>query len=107
MKEVTKFLCWHGCPGRRRPNISGGEGGKVPSGPAHEPVAKSNRRKCGVIRRAAFQKPGPATILMITQRNFDRAAGFCQPLLSDRFRPAPIRSHTANLVSGASETSED
>jgi hypothetical protein len=27
--------------------------------------------KYGVIRRAAFQKPGPMPILMITQRNFD------------------------------------
>src|ERR1700688_4014424 len=30
---------------------------------------------------------------MITQRNFDCAAGFCRPLLSDRFVAAPIRSH--------------
>lgn len=44
---------------------------------------------------------------MIMQWNFDCAAGFCQPLLSDRFLKAPIRSHFANLVSGASETSED
>src|SRR5258708_39415301 len=91
----------------RTPDLGSGQGGKVPSTPAPGRVAKSNRRKCGVIRRAAFQKPGPAPILMIAQRNFDRVAGFCQPLLSDRFRPAPIRSHTANLVSGASETSED
>jgi hypothetical protein len=45
----------------------------------HEPV------KYGVIRRAAFQKPGRAPILMKKQRNFDFAAGFFQPLLSDRF----------------------
>ncbi len=44
---------------------------------------------------------------MITQWNFDWATGFFQPLLSDRFALAPIRSHTANLVSGAPETSED
>jgi len=67
----------------------------------------SNSRKFGVIRRAAFQKSRPAPILMITQRNFDGAAGFCRPLLSDRFLKAPIRSHAANLVSGASETPED
>jgi len=34
-------------------------------------------------------------------------AGFCQSALSDRFRKAPIRSHTADLVSGAPGTSED
>jgi hypothetical protein len=65
------------------------------------------RQKYGVIRRAAFQKPDPVPILMITQRNFDWTAGFCRPLLSDRFGPAPIRSRNANLVSEASETSED
>src|SRR5258708_12036911 len=91
----------------RTPDLGSGQGGKVPSNPAPGRVAKSNRRKCGVVRRAAFQKPGPAPILVITQRNFDRATGFCQSVLSDRFQPAAIRSHTANLVSGASETSED
>src|ERR1700722_16758424 len=54
---------------------------------------KLSRRKCGVIRRAAFQKPNPIPILMITQRNFYYSAGFCRPLLSDRFISAPIRSH--------------
>ena len=29
---------------------------------------------------------------MISQRNFDCAAGFCRPLLSARFAAAPIRS---------------
>ncbi len=32
-------------------------------------------------------------MLMITQWNFDWVAGFCRPLLSDRFLKAPIRSH--------------
>src|ERR1700730_14423468 len=89
-----------------RPNITHGKGGKCHQGYrlgrwSIVPV------KYGAIRRAAFQKPGPMPILMIKQRNFDWMGGFCQPLLSARFAPVPIRSHTANLVSGASETSED
>jgi len=44
---------------------------------------------------------------MKIQRNFDLMAGFCQSTLSGRFRKAPKRSHTANLVSGAPGTSED
>jgi hypothetical protein len=54
---------------------------------------QTNLVKNGVIRRAAFQKPGQAPILMIKQRNFDFATGFFLPLLSDRFPRAPIRSH--------------
>src|ERR1700716_972704 len=92
---------------RRRPDINSREGPKVPSKPCYEPVLTLSRQKYGVIRRAAFQKPRPTPIFMIRQRNFDWVAGFFQPLLSDRFRPAPIRSRSANLVSGASETSED
>src|SRR4030088_2880971 len=38
---------------------------------------------------------------MIWQRNFDWSAGFCQRLLSDRFRQEPIRSHTANYGFGS------
>src|SRR6267142_3778136 len=91
----------------RRPDISGGKGWKVPSKPCPAPGDKLTGRKYGVIRRAAFQKPRPAPILMITQRNFDCSPGFCQPLLSARFLRAPIRSHAANLVSGAPGTSED
>src|SRR5580698_9169060 len=68
-------------------------------------MAKSPRQKYGVIRRAAFQKPRPTPILMIRQRNFDsahnRALGFCRPLLSARFRKAPIRSHTAKSGFGS------
>src|SRR6204780_1125198 len=58
-------------------------------------MAKSPRQKNGVVCRAASQKPRPTPILMIRQWNFDSAVGFCRPLLSARFRKAPIRSHTA------------
>jgi hypothetical protein len=45
--------------------------------------------------------------MMKMHRNFDPRAGFFQSLLSARFRGAPIRSHTANLVSGSPGTPEE
>ena len=67
-----------------------GRGLKVPP-PAGFSAARrrSSRRKCGVIRRAALQKPDTRPISMIRQRNFDCAAGFCRPLLSARFAASP------------------
>jgi hypothetical protein len=44
---------------------------------------------------------------MIKHWNFDGAAGFCPPILSDKFRKYPSASHTVDLVSGMPETSED
>ena len=74
---------------------------------ARRRVGRPSRQKCGVIRRAALQKPDTRPISMIWQRNFDCAAGFCRPLLSARFAVAPIRSHSTDLVSGTPGTAED
>src|SRR5205823_13021634 len=88
-KSVTKFLFGRGA-GQSRPNNS-------PA--ALKGPERGVGQKCGVIRRAAFQKPCPVPILMKTQRNFDCAAGFCRPLHSARLVPAPIRSQFSNSVS--------
>jgi hypothetical protein len=53
---------------------------------------RKNAAQRPVIRRAAFQKPQQGLILMMLQRNFDRAAGFCQRVVSARFRTMPNRS---------------
>jgi len=55
----------------------------------------------------AYSEVDPHVPDVDSDYRFDRAAGFCRPLLSARFAPAPIRSQAANLVSGAPETSED
>ena len=64
-------------------------------------------KKHGVIRRAAFQKPGSAPILMIKQWNFDWAAGFCEPLLSATFRTHPSAATPKIWFRGTPETPED
>ena len=61
-----KFLC--GAAAVVRVWYHGGEAGKAVV-PVRRRISKGG--KYGVIRRAAFQKPRSAPILMITQRNFD------------------------------------
>src|ERR1700745_4435831 len=103
MNARNSCICCNGYLSDGRPNTTRGRDGKCPK----KVVAAGPAGKTGPIRRAAFQKPGPILISMNIQRNFDLMAGFCQSALSDRFRKAPIRSHTADLVSGAPGTSED
>src|SRR5919205_937081 len=57
--------------------------------PVLRPMACPRGQKCGAIRRAALQKPDTGPISMISQRNFDCAAGFCRPLLSARLGSSP------------------
>ena len=105
MNEFTRFLCRlrSGCHADLT-QLAARQESAIEQVEAGSQIVLSKLR---LIRRAAFQKLCPTPILMKTQWNFDRGAGFCPSLLSARFRIAPIRSHTANLVSGLPETPEE